>query len=128
MSDRRFSSPDYSKKIKNEYLITESAELQPSPGSSQGQSYAVAPKLRQNQEVEQALRESEARFAGIFNSAAIGMALVSLEGDWLVVNPALCQMVGYSEAELQQTTSQAITYPEDLLNECPENIERASGE
>ncbi|MGK7936451.1 MAG: PAS domain S-box protein [Xenococcaceae cyanobacterium] len=71
-------------------------------------------ELEQRKQAEQALRESEARFYSIFQSAAIGMAVVSLEGRWLVVNPALCKMVGYSQAELQQTTFQAITYPDDL--------------
>ena len=71
-------------------------------------------ELEQRKQAEQALRESEARFYGAFQSAAIGMAIVSLKGKWLGVNPALCQMLGYSQAELQQTTFQAITYPDDL--------------
>ncbi|MDJ0633408.1 MAG: PAS domain S-box protein [Xenococcaceae cyanobacterium MO_188.B29] len=71
-------------------------------------------ELEQRKQAEQALRESEARFYGAFQSAAIGMAIVSLKGYWLVVNPYLCQMLGYSEAELKQTTFQAITYPDDL--------------
>jgi diguanylate cyclase (GGDEF)-like protein/PAS domain S-box-containing protein len=46
--------------------------------------------------------------------AAAGIALVSLDGRWLHVNPALCRIVGYSEAELLSKTFQDITFPEDL--------------
>jgi PAS domain S-box-containing protein len=60
------------------------------------------------------LVESEERFRGAFESAAIGMALVAPDGRWLRVNPSLCGIVGYSPEELLSTTFQAITHPEDL--------------
>lgn len=53
----------------------------------------------------------------------IGMALVSLEGQWLKVNKSLCQMLGYSEDELLQTNFQAITHPEDLYTDL-ENVKK----
>jgi PAS domain S-box-containing protein len=63
---------------------------------------------------EEALRESEERFHQAFENAAIGMALVSLDGHWLQVNRSLCEMFGYSEQELLATTFQAVTHPDDL--------------
>jgi PAS domain S-box-containing protein len=60
------------------------------------------------------LVESEERFRGAFESAAIGMALVAPDGRWLRVNPSVCRIVGYSPEELLATTFQAITHPEDL--------------
>lgn len=42
------------------------------------------------------------------------MAIVSPAGQWLEVNKALCEMLGYSEGELRATTFQALTHPEDL--------------
>jgi diguanylate cyclase (GGDEF)-like protein/PAS domain S-box-containing protein len=63
---------------------------------------------------DNALLDSEARFRNAFGSAAIGMAIVSLEGRWLQVNPPLCGMLGYSEAEFMERTFQDITHPEDL--------------
>src|SRR5216683_2371102 len=65
-------------------------------------------------DVEDRLREAEERFRGAFDSAAIGMALVAPDGHWLEVNPALCELVGYSEEELLGGTFQGITHPHDL--------------
>jgi PAS domain S-box-containing protein len=60
------------------------------------------------------LRESEARFRGAFEAAAVGIAMVALDGRWLEINRALCEIVGYTELELLATTFQAITHPDDL--------------
>ncbi len=65
-------------------------------------------------QVEEALRESEERFRSAFDYASIGMALVGLEGYWLKVNPAICEIVGYSEQELLTMTFQSLTHPDDL--------------
>ena len=59
------------------------------------------------------LTESERRFRSAFDYAPIGMALVAPEGHWLEANAALCKMLGYSQAELLNTTVQALTHPED---------------
>jgi PAS domain S-box-containing protein len=53
-------------------------------------------------------------FQNAFHFAAIGMALVGLDGRWLKVNRSLCDLVGYSEAELLTLTFQDITHPDDL--------------
>ncbi len=60
------------------------------------------------------LAESESRFRSAFDFAAIGMALVSLEGRWLKVNKSLCLLIGYTEDELLAIDFQTITYREDL--------------
>lgn len=60
------------------------------------------------------LEESETRFRSAFDYAAIGMALVSLEGRWLKVNKSLCEITGYTEEELLKIDFQKITYPDDL--------------
>jgi PAS domain S-box-containing protein len=61
-----------------------------------------------------ALRESEERFALTLDEAPIGMALVGLDGRFLRVNRALCDLVGYTAEELVGLTFQAITHPGDL--------------
>lgn len=60
------------------------------------------------------LRQAQQRFAGAFDSAPIGMALVSTEGRFLNVNPALCELLGRTAEELHGLTFQELTHPEDL--------------
>ena len=61
-----------------------------------------------------ALLESEARFKGAFEHSATGMSLIGLDGRWLKVNRALCEITGYSEAELLARSFQNLTHPDDL--------------
>ena len=49
-----------------------------------------------------------------FNHFAIGMAIVSPDGRWLQVNPALSNIVGYGEEELLKIDFQTITHKDDL--------------
>ncbi|MBS0638437.1 MAG: PAS domain S-box protein [Proteobacteria bacterium] len=62
----------------------------------------------------EALAESEARFRATFEQAAVGMALVGLDGRWLMVNGRLVEMVGYTQEELLALRFQDITHPADL--------------
>jgi diguanylate cyclase (GGDEF)-like protein/PAS domain S-box-containing protein len=62
----------------------------------------------------QALRASERRFASTLEHAPIGMATVSLEGQFTMVNQALCRITGYDREALQKLTFHEITYPDDL--------------
>ncbi len=70
--------------------------------------------VTEDRQTEEALRESEERFRNSFRSAAIGKALVALDGRWLQVNQALCDLLGYDETQLLQLTFQDITHSDDL--------------
>jgi PAS domain S-box-containing protein len=61
-----------------------------------------------------ALQEAEARFRIAFENAPIGMALLTLEGRFLLVNGALCQLLGRSRKELLDLTWRDVTPEEDL--------------
>jgi PAS domain S-box-containing protein len=63
---------------------------------------------------EQALRESEQRFRGTFENAAVGIGHADGTGRWLRVNEKFCAIVGYPREELLQKTYQDITHPVDL--------------
>ena len=63
---------------------------------------------------EEALRESEKRFRNTLEHAPIGMSLVSLDGRWLEVNNAMCELVGYRRDELLKRRIQEITHPDDV--------------
>ena len=60
---------------------------------------------------------------GTFDNAAIGMAVVSVDGSWLQVNEALCKLLGYSEQELRATSFQRLTHQEDVRH-VQSHIER----
>ena len=63
---------------------------------------------------EAALRESEERFRRVFEEGPLGLALVGRDYRFTKVNSALCEMVGYPEAELVQKTFAEITHPDDV--------------
>ncbi|MCM2319865.1 MAG: PAS domain S-box protein [Pseudomonas sp.] len=63
---------------------------------------------------EQALRASEERFRAIFELACGAMAYIGLDGRWLRVNGALCELLGYRPEELAALTFQDLTHPDDL--------------
>jgi len=71
----------------------------------------IATEVTERIEQEQALRESEARFRGIFEQAALGVGLRGVDGRWLQVNQKLCDILGYTREELLATTSVEITPP-----------------
>lgn len=64
-------------------------------------------------QAEALLRESEAKFRAAFEQAAVGIAHVGLEGNWLEVNQKFCDILGYSREDLYNLTYQQITYADD---------------
>ncbi|MFL5606645.1 MAG: PAS domain S-box protein [Gemmatimonadaceae bacterium] len=77
--------------------------------------FTVAAPAALRGQAEQLERERDrAHIDGAFEHAALGIALVAPDGRWLRVNRALCEILGYSEAELLVTTFQAITHPDDV--------------
>jgi nitrogen fixation negative regulator NifL len=59
------------------------------------------------------LRQNEAKFRAIFVDAPTGILLASPEGRFLQVNPAFCELMGYSEQELLGKTGRDLTHPDD---------------
>jgi diguanylate cyclase (GGDEF)-like protein/PAS domain S-box-containing protein len=60
------------------------------------------------------LRNSEARFRALFDNAGTGVVLSTADGVYVHCNPAFCDMVGYSDSELQTLSYRDITHPEDV--------------
>jgi two-component system, cell cycle sensor histidine kinase and response regulator CckA len=59
------------------------------------------------------LTENEEPLREIFSQAAIGIAQIGLDCQWLLVNKRYCEMLGYSEAELLEKNVTEITHPDD---------------
>lgn len=70
-------------------------------------------EINQRRQVEEALRDSEARFRAIFQQAAVGITQVDSSGHFLQVNQRFCDILGYTEAELVGRTFHEITHPDD---------------
>jgi two-component system, cell cycle sensor histidine kinase and response regulator CckA len=62
------------------------------------------------------LSASEDLFRTTFDRAAVGIAHVSLEGQFLRVNDRWCEIVGYAREELLARRFADITHPEDAIN------------
>jgi PAS domain S-box-containing protein len=58
-------------------------------------------------------REATQRFRSSFDSAPIGMAIVTLEGRFIDVNGALCEIVGHRRETVLGLSMQELTYEED---------------
>jgi diguanylate cyclase (GGDEF)-like protein/PAS domain S-box-containing protein len=69
--------------------------------------------IGKRREVERALAESEERFHSAFEFAAIGMAMVAIDGRFLQINGAICAILGKSAADIRNTTLSALCHPDD---------------
>jgi two-component system cell cycle sensor histidine kinase/response regulator CckA len=63
---------------------------------------------------EEMLQKSESKFRTIFERVAIGIALVSIDGQLVETNPALREMLGYGEEELRNRVFSEFIHPEDV--------------
>jgi PAS domain S-box-containing protein len=82
----------------------------------------------QRQRVERDLRASEAELRAMFDSAAIGIALVDAGGHPIKVNHALERFIGYSQAEMAKMAIPAFTHPEDHERDLADFAALKSGE
>lgn len=74
----------------------------------------VAGLISERRRVGLRMRSLEERFRATFEQAAMGIAHVAPDGQWLRVNQKLCDIVGYPRDELLQLNFQRITHPDDL--------------
>jgi PAS domain S-box-containing protein len=80
---------------------------------------------------EASLRESERRFRGTFEQAAVGIAHFSAEGSILRANQKLGEILGVSHERLLAMSLQDLVRPEDFTNKegCPDGeVLRSLGE
>ena len=82
-----------------------------------GELVSLFDDVTEQKQAEQALKESEARFRGTFDNAAVGIAHVDFDGSWLRVNDRLCEIVGYDRDELLGHTFQEITHPDEVQSD-----------
>ena len=61
---------------------------------------ALAIEASERNSAQEALRKNEAQFRAIFERSSIGIGLTDMKAQIVDINPALCQMLGYSKEEL----------------------------
>ena len=94
--------------VRNEAVIIEDEES----GARYWQ--GLMSDITERKQAEEELREAEERFRSAFDDSSIGMALTRPDGSLLQVNPAMCEMFGYSATELTTMDFTSITHPEDV--------------
>jgi diguanylate cyclase (GGDEF)-like protein/PAS domain S-box-containing protein len=57
--------------------------------------------------------DAQAHFRATFEQAAVGIAHMSLDGRYLRVNRKLCDLLGYTQAELLGKTARDVSHPDD---------------
>jgi PAS domain S-box-containing protein len=94
--------------------VTVESKAVPIKFRSENAALVLARDITKRKLAQEALRLSEERFRTAFESASVGMCLVSLDGVFLEVNAALASMIGYAPFELVGQPVTAFTHPEDL--------------
>ncbi len=86
-------------------------------GRSNGQLRATNRALQEESErglqLQHELRGSNLRFESVFKNAPIGIAQTTIDGRFVLVNPGLCELTGYTESELLSKNVQQITHVDD---------------
>jgi diguanylate cyclase (GGDEF)-like protein/PAS domain S-box-containing protein len=82
-------------------LYTEEMTVAPVRSAAGAISHYVAIKqdITQRKLAEQALRNAEQKYRGIFQNAVLGIFQATPEGEFLSVNPALARLAGYDSPE-----------------------------
>jgi PAS domain S-box-containing protein len=74
----------------------------------------VSADITELHRLQDAHRESEERFQGIFDQSPVGIGMANLEGRVVEVNPALESLLGYTAEELKGGSFLDLSLPEDL--------------
>ena len=72
--------------------------------------------ITSRKQAAESLRENEERLRAIFNQAAVGIAVTTLDGRFLDANQKFSDILGYSADELRHLTFFDITHPDDLAD------------
>jgi PAS domain S-box-containing protein len=87
--------------------------LSPLQSGRELQVLASVRDITERKQAEEALRQSEERFRGLFETSPLGLVFVTPDYRLAKVNASMCRISGYSEAELLNTNPLDYTHPED---------------
>ena len=89
---------------------------------------ALQLEVREREQAELAMRESEQRFRNIFNNVPIGVVYTDLRGNVLQTNPRFCELTGYTASELVGMPSLDFTHPDDVAQDADLSRQLVTGE
>ena len=95
------------------WLMSRDTVFTRNPDGSPCQILGAAVDVTAQKSVEKALIEREERFRKVFEEGPIGMAISSLDGRYIKVNPALSRMLGFTEEEFVSMGVNDVTHPDD---------------
>jgi len=75
--------------------------------------FGVSRDITAHKLMEEDLRKNEERFRKIFEESQLGVVTSTPEFRFEKVNPAFCNMLGYTEKELSSMSFADITHPDD---------------
>lgn len=73
----------------------------------------VGEDITARKRAEEALKTSEETFRSAMEYAPIGMAILDMDGRWLQVNKALCEMLDFSQEQFLENDFRAMIHPDD---------------
>jgi len=76
--------------------------------------FGILHDITERKQVEKALQKSEEQFRKMFEEGPIGMVFTNADYQFVNVNKAFCQMLGYTKAELLQLSIADISHPDDM--------------
>ncbi len=78
------------------------------------EAFGLVRDITEQKYVEEALKQREALFRSLFESSALGIALIDDGGRLVDVNAAFCRLLGYERHELIGLDPKTITHPDDV--------------
>ena len=77
---------------------------------------------------EEALKANANRFRAIFDQTAVGVAQIkTTTGNFVMVNKRYCDIVGYTQEEMNKTSFMEITHPDDLITDLDNMLRLVDG-
>jgi len=99
------------------WILGKGQAIQRSPEGKALRLIGTHTDITERKQIAENLHRSREDFKGYFDIGAIGMCVTSIEKGWIEVNDRLCQMLGYTQAELRLLTWAELTHPEDLASD-----------
>ncbi|WP_396597809.1 PAS domain S-box protein [Dokdonia sp. R86516] len=76
--------------------------------------YGVFQDIDFQKKAQLALKQKEQKFRKTFINAPNGVALISMEGEWIQINPQISKIFGYTVDEINRLRISELNYPGDI--------------